>query len=328
MKSGNWQIALASCSLRSPIAFIIRFRLPTSAEMSGARSASAPESCEVSTIRFSKARLVGVELAEDAARGREERVQVLEALVGLRADAVVGVLEALDHVLEVLDRLRVESVLKSWSRSTSETVSAWVRVSPDVDLVPGRRVGREGELDLATGDLRERGRADRGDRAAAERRVVLADRERDQRLALGAELDLLDGADRGAADDDLVAVDELARVLELGRDLVVLAAAAQQHDDERRPPIASATRAAMRPIIDEPLKSLSLIPCTVPGLSRRERDKPTDARWGCQRTTVAMIAPFHAVLPAVSLVLVKRQRRNSVRHRLYSANEAKPVARA
>ncbi len=41
--------------MRSPIAFIIRFRFPTRAEMSGARWASAPESCDESTIRFSNA---------------------------------------------------------------------------------------------------------------------------------------------------------------------------------------------------------------------------------------------------------------------------------
>ena len=54
-KSGSSAIDSASRSRRSPIAFIIRFRFPTRAEMSGARAASAPESCELSTIRFSSA---------------------------------------------------------------------------------------------------------------------------------------------------------------------------------------------------------------------------------------------------------------------------------
>ena len=44
MKSGSFAIdSRERCSLRSPIAFIIRSRFPTRAEMSGARSASAPE---------------------------------------------------------------------------------------------------------------------------------------------------------------------------------------------------------------------------------------------------------------------------------------------
>ena len=51
-------------------------------------------------------RRVAGQLGERAPRGREERVQVLEALVGLRADALVGDREPLDHLLEVGDGLR------------------------------------------------------------------------------------------------------------------------------------------------------------------------------------------------------------------------------
>ena len=142
--------------------------------------------------------LIGVELAEDPPRSGKERVQVLEALVGLRPDALVGLLEALDHVLEVLDRLRRERV--------EELV--------EVDL--GGRLG-QGQRSRRNRSRRRRSASggrlsctwrpaiceSEGERTVAvvprlQRRIVLADRERDQRLALRAELDLLDRADRGA----------------------------------------------------------------------------------------------------------------------------------
>ena len=54
------------------------------------RSASAAVSEAPSTISDSRSALVGVELAEDPARGGEEGVEVVEAAVRLRADAVIG----------------------------------------------------------------------------------------------------------------------------------------------------------------------------------------------------------------------------------------------
>jgi hypothetical protein len=55
MKAGSFETASASASFWFPIAFIITSRFPTKAEMSGARSASAPESFEASTSKRSRA---------------------------------------------------------------------------------------------------------------------------------------------------------------------------------------------------------------------------------------------------------------------------------
>ena len=55
MKSGSWETAAARALVWRPIAPIIRLALWIRPEMSGARSARAPESCEVSTISRSKA---------------------------------------------------------------------------------------------------------------------------------------------------------------------------------------------------------------------------------------------------------------------------------
>ncbi len=126
------------------------------------------------------------------------------------------------------------SVLKISSRSTAETVSAWLIVSPSLDLLGvAGAFGRKRELHLAPGDRRERALANRRGRAAWKRCEVFVHRERHQRLAVRAKRDLLDGARREPSDDDLVAGDELARVLELGRDLVVVVTP-HEHDEEHR----------------------------------------------------------------------------------------------
>src|SRR5918996_88342 len=64
-------------------------------------------------------------------------------------------------------------------------------------------------------------------------REVVAHREGDQRLPPTSELDLLHRPDVGAADHHVVALDQLAGVLERGRDLVLVAAAEQDVDDRR-----------------------------------------------------------------------------------------------
>src|SRR5436190_599287 len=134
---------------------------------------------------------VAGELVEDATGRREQRVQVAEALVGLRGRTLVGNVEALDDVLEVLDRLRRERVedlveIDLGGRVGERNLTA-VR-----DL---RRVGvrrRQGQLDLAARDRRQRGGADLGGGPRLQRRVVGVDRELDQRLAVRPERDVLD----------------------------------------------------------------------------------------------------------------------------------------
>src|SRR4029079_19471617 len=77
------------------------------------------------------------------------------------------------------------------------------------------------------------GLADGGERAAAQRRVVLVDLERQLRLAVGRQLDVRDLAGRDPGDLDEVALDDLRGVLETRGDGVAPTAAAhQQHRGE------------------------------------------------------------------------------------------------
>ena len=91
-------------------------------------------------------------------------------------------------------------------------------------------LGRHAQVDVAVGDARQRGLADRGERAAAQRRVVVLELHRDLGLAVRREVDVLDGADRRAARLDEVALHQLGGVLEARLDLVVAAGGAQQED--------------------------------------------------------------------------------------------------
>ena len=77
-KSGSSEIASASRSLRSPIAFIIWFRFATRAEMSGRALGQRAGELRGVDDQVLERGLVRVQLAEDLPRGREERVQVLE----------------------------------------------------------------------------------------------------------------------------------------------------------------------------------------------------------------------------------------------------------
>ena len=126
-------------------------------------------------------------------------------------------------------------VLKSWSRSTSEVVSAWAIVPPEAIVFPSGWAGKV-EVDVAVGDPRERLGADRGVGALGQRRVGgVGDLHLDQCLAVVAEGDLLDRADGDAGDAHVVARDQLGGVLELGGDGVGGAAAEheEQHHDDR-----------------------------------------------------------------------------------------------
>src|SRR3954452_15387636 len=173
--------------------------------------------------------LVLRELVDEPARRREEGVEVLGRLGGLLALALVLRGEALDDALQVPARLRVESV--------EELV--------DIDHVGGRagrqrgavvqllrRVGGGGERDVAVGDARERGQADHGLGALAQRRIGLLDLDVDARLVAVRQRDLADGADAAATDLHVVVLDELTGVLEHEVVLVRAASAEEQHGDE------------------------------------------------------------------------------------------------
>ena len=95
-----------------------------------------------------------------------------------------------------------------------------------------RRVRRRRERDVAVGDARQRGQADHGLGALAQRRVRLLDLDADARAVVVGERDRADRADAAAADLHVVVLDELARVLEHEVVLVRRAPAQEQHGDE------------------------------------------------------------------------------------------------
>jgi hypothetical protein len=99
-----------------------------------------------------------------------------------------------------------------------------------VDAEAARR--RQAQLDVAVRDARLRCLADLGLRALRERRVALLDAEADLGAAVVGDRDLLDRAGGHAADDDGVALDELAGVLEHRPHLVARAAAEEDDRDE------------------------------------------------------------------------------------------------
>ena len=182
-------------------------------------------------------RRVAVELAEEPARRRQRRVQVVERqalLLGLPDVLRGGVLE------ERLDRgprrrvERVEQLVEVDRRGRlrlRDRPAALDRVRLALRLGPRREV----ELDVAVRDPRLRRLPDHGLRALGQRLVRVVDRHRDLGLAGVGQLDAVDRARRRAADLDLVADYELAGVLEVALDGVAAATPEQQdrEDDDR-----------------------------------------------------------------------------------------------
>jgi hypothetical protein len=174
--------------------------------------------------------LVGGELLGQVAGGDEERAEVLGRLTRLLALAVVLVAEAADDVLEALAGLRVERVEE---RVEVDRRGRVVRLdlAAVVDLLGVVRARLK--RDVAVGDARQRRRADRRLRARVQRRVVVVELERHDRVGVLVQLDLGDRADLAAAHEDGVALDELAGVVEDRLDLVAVAAAEHRERDER-----------------------------------------------------------------------------------------------
>src|SRR5436189_226126 len=73
-----------------------------------------------------------------------------------------------------------------------------------------RRVRRRHrQIDVAVGDARLGGLADRGVYAGGKRRVLALDPDGDDRLAVRSDVEALDRSDRGSIQLDLVALDDL-----------------------------------------------------------------------------------------------------------------------
>ena len=165
------------------------------------------------------------QLADELARGREQRVEVLRRLIRLRAAPGVLLGEAADDVAQAAAGPLVERV---------------------EDLVEvddrGRRVGRQrravrqllrvlrprAERDVAVRDARQRGQPDRRLRALAQRRDGLLDADLDRRLVVVGEVDRPHRAHAPPADLDVVVRHQLAGRLEQQRVLLPLRAAEEE----------------------------------------------------------------------------------------------------
>jgi len=91
-------------------------------------------------------------------------------------------------------------------------------------------LGRQGEVDVAVGDARQRRLADDRLRPVPQRRVVLVDGHHHLRLSVRREVDALDLADGLPRHLDEVALDQLRGVLEVRLDGVATATAAEQQE--------------------------------------------------------------------------------------------------
>ena len=166
-------------------------------------------------------------------------LRYVDALVELLALALDLAGRAVDHALQRLARLGVERV-----EELVEVDRGGRRVLLD-DALVGDLLGalrRQAEVDVAVGDAGERGLADGGEGAVAQRRVVLVDLHRDLGLAVVGEVDVGDLADGRAADLHEVALDELGGVLEAGLDRV----AAAGPDSRRTATTTATTRTAAK----------------------------------------------------------------------------------
>ncbi len=151
-------------------------------------------------------RLFVVELGEEMAGGRQRRTEVLDrhAEVGVRPLVLFG--RALEKLLQPLERLRVEGV--------EQLVEVHDAVRGGRRQRRARRkrglvVGPRDQRDVAVGDARQRRHPHRGRGAFVQRCQRRVDVDRDQRLVVGGEGDVLDAPDRHAADLHLIALDEL-----------------------------------------------------------------------------------------------------------------------
>ncbi len=234
MKSGRRTSACSSALDCSAIAPIIRLALWIKSEMSSERCGQGPGQVRGVDDQPLEGRRVPGQLAEYLARGGKERVQVPVAGVGLLRDPLIGELEALDHVLEVLDRARVEGVEELVEVDLGGGLRTPAGSSPRGSRRPPQRApaGR-----AAAGGWRSQRASRSGSSPSfpAERGVGGIDAEGDQGLAVVAEGDVGDRAGGDAGYYDLGAGDELRRILEFRRD-GVLAAAEQEEvgDDQRR----------------------------------------------------------------------------------------------
>ena len=145
----------------------------------------------------------------------------------------------------------------------------------------------QAQVDVAVGDARQRGLADGRVRALAQRLVaVVGDLQRHVGLAVVGEVDLLDRPDRPAGDLDVVALDELAGVLEPRVDLV-----GGPEPSRTTASAATATRTAATPTILEislEWRNLAFLPAQAQTRGAGARSKLAVAESTCQFGTTSL----------------------------------------
>ena len=227
---GSCSTESASSCWREPIALVVVARWSTRPARSSLRSARSVTRLEDETTKRSSSRESELSSRNSREDACSDGIQVQQAGVELVAAQPVLVGGALDDGLEVLARLRVERVedLVEVDRRRRVVLVDHAAVGDRRGLAAGKA-----QVDVAVGDAGDGGLPDGGERAAAQRRVVLVDLQGQLRLAVGRQLDVRDLAGRDAGYLHEVALDELRGVLEPRRDGVAPAAAAdQQHAGE------------------------------------------------------------------------------------------------
>ena len=228
---GSSASASLSARFSAAIAPVVALALPTRSARSSRRSAIAVTVREELTMKRVSASSSSVVSLTSRRALESSGLKYSAASAACVALAVELGLEARDDALQVRAGLGVERV--------EELV--------EVDR-GGRRGGRERRVlgqraarvragrdrDVAVRDARQRREPDDRLRALAQRRVGLLDADADRRLVVVGQLDLVDRADRAPADLDVVAHDQLARVLEDQRVLVARIPEGEQVDGQRR----------------------------------------------------------------------------------------------
>ena len=226
---GSSPSARASATFSWPIAAAVAFVLPTRSARSSRRSATAVTAREELTMNSVSVPSSWVSWLTRRREVERNGLKYSADSAACRALALVLRGEALDDALEVLARVRVERV-----EELVEVDDVGGRADGERRAVVERlrRVRRRRQRDVAVGDARQRGQADHGLGALAQRRVGLLDLDPHAGAVVVGQRDRADRADPAAADLHVVALDELAGVLEHQVVLVRVTPAQEEHGDE------------------------------------------------------------------------------------------------
>ena len=223
--SARWRATFSS-----PMARIAEFVLLTSSVRSPRRDGDRRDRVGAVLDELLEHLLVERQLLGQPRRASQEGPEVLDALAGLDAAAVVLGAGSADEVAQARARLGVQRVEERVEvHRRAGLVGADLAAVLELVRVVRPRLQR----DVAARDARQRGRADRRRGALVQRGNGVADLHGHDRVRPVVQLDVGDRADRLPAHAHLVAGHELAGVLEDRLDLVLVAAPEHRQGGQR-----------------------------------------------------------------------------------------------